>query len=138
MEYLIGASLALGVGVFATVVGLDRSRAFYATVLIVVGSYYDLFAVLGGSAQALSLETLVFLGFAAVAVVGFRSNPWLIVAGLVAHGGQDLVHGQLIANPGVPAWWPGFCMAFDVAAGAYLAARLGLAGRGAPATVEAG
>jgi hypothetical protein len=33
----------------------------------------------------------------------------------------DSVHGELIANPGVPAWWPAFCLAYDVTAAAYLA-----------------
>lgn len=39
MEYLVGAGLALGVGVFATVVGFDRGRALYPVVLIVIASY---------------------------------------------------------------------------------------------------
>jgi hypothetical protein len=30
-------------------------------------------------------------------------------------------HGQLIANPGVPAWWPAFCSAYDGVAAGYLA-----------------
>ena len=46
---LIGTGLALAVAVGAGAAGLDRDRAFYPTVLIVVASYYDLFAVLGGS-----------------------------------------------------------------------------------------
>ena len=33
-------------------------------------------------------------------------------------------HAHVIANPGVPAWWPGFCMAFDVVAGGLLAVLL--------------
>jgi hypothetical protein len=27
----------------------------------------------------------------------------------------------LIQNPGVPAWWPGFCLTYDIAAAGYLA-----------------
>ena len=46
MEYLIGVILTLAVAAFATVVGFDRERAFYATVLIVIASYYALFAVI--------------------------------------------------------------------------------------------
>lgn len=34
-------------------------------------------------------------------------------------------YAQLIANPGVPAWWPTFCLTCDVTAGVYLAWRLG-------------
>ncbi len=48
MELLIGTGLALVVGAFATVAGYDRDRSFYPTVLIVVASYYDLFAIMGG------------------------------------------------------------------------------------------
>jgi len=40
---------------------------------------------------------------------------------LAAHGIFDLVHPHLYANPGVPAWWPWFCLAYDLAAAAYLA-----------------
>lgn len=118
--FLVGAALALGVGVFATLVGLDRDRAFYATVLILVASYYELFAVMGGSASALVPETLAFGGFLALAAIGFRTSLWLVVLGLAAHGLFDFVRGDLIANPGVPAWWPMFCLSFDLVAAAYL------------------
>lgn len=123
MEYLVGAGLALGVGVFATVVGFDRGRAFYPVALTVIASYYDLFAVMGGG-RALPVETAVMAGFVALAVVGFKSNLWLVVAALLGHGMFDLVHPQLVENPGAPGWWPMFCLAYDVAAGGYLAARL--------------
>lgn len=46
---LVGCVLALVVALFARVVGLDRDRAFYPTVLVVIACLYDLFAVLGGS-----------------------------------------------------------------------------------------
>jgi len=121
VEYAIGVVLALAVCVSATLLGLDRDRAFYPTVLIVIASYYALFAVMGGSARALALESAVIAVFLAAAVVGFKRSLWLVVGGLVAHGVFDFVHGDLIANPGVPAWWPPFCLAYDVVAGAYLA-----------------
>jgi hypothetical protein len=43
------------------------------------------------------------------------------VVALVTHGVFDLTHATLVDNPGVPAWWPPFCLAYDVMAGAYLA-----------------
>ncbi|MES2344252.1 MAG: alpha/beta hydrolase [Pseudomonadota bacterium] len=124
MEYLVGAGLGLAVGAFATWVGFDRGRAFYPVVLVVIASYYDLFAVMGGSAPALGIETLGLAAFAAVAVLGFRTNLWWVVAGLAAHGIQDLFHASLVDNPGVPPWWPAFCLTYDLAAAAWLAARL--------------
>ena len=121
MAFLVGTVLALSVGLFATLTGLDRDRAFYPTVTIVVALYYALFAVMGGSAYALATECIAILVFVGAAVTGFRKSLWLVVAALAAHGLFDFVHGHLIANPGVPAWWPAFCGAYDVVAAAFLA-----------------
>lgn len=121
MAVLVGALLALAVGLFATAIGLDRDRAFYPTVTIVIALYYALFAVMGASTHALILESLVGAVFVAVAAVGFRSSLWIVAAALVAHGIFDLVHASVIANPGVPSWWPQFCLTYDVSAAGYLA-----------------
>jgi hypothetical protein len=121
MEYTIGLLLSPAVFGMAIGVGLGRDRSFYSTLMIVIASYYVLFAVMGGSGQTLILESLVAAGFFAVAVIGFRRNLWFVVAALVCHGLFDLVHHHVIDNPGVPLWWPGFCLTFDVAAGGCLA-----------------
>jgi hypothetical protein len=121
---MIGATLAVAVGLLGTHAGLDRDRAFYPVVTIVVASYYSLFAVMGGSSRALVLETLVGALFLVAAVAGFRSSLWLVAFALAAHGIFDLVHGALVANAGVPRWWPEWCLAYDVAAAAYLGWRL--------------
>jgi hypothetical protein len=121
MPFLIGMILAVSVGVSATTLGLDRDRAFYPTVMAVIASYYALFAVIGGSPHALLIESLVIAIFLGAAVAGFKVSPWWLVGALAAHGIFDLVHDRLIANPGVPAWWPQFCLAYDVTASAYLA-----------------
>jgi len=117
----IGAGLALFVGFGARLVGWDRDRAFYSTVLVVVATYYALFAVVAGSMQALGAEMLPIAVFIAASVVGFRRSMWLVAVGLAAHGVFDFAHGHWITNPGVPAWWPSFCAAYDVTAGAFLA-----------------
>jgi hypothetical protein len=124
MQYLIGLILSLAVAALATVVGFDRDRAFYPTVLIVIASYYALFAVMGASGRAIGIEALSASGFLFVAVLGFKKNLWLVAAALIGHGVFDLVHHSLIENPGVPQWWPGFCLTFDVVAGGWFAALL--------------
>ncbi len=121
MALLVGVTLAIAVGLLARVGGLDRDRAFYPTVTIVVASYYVLFAVMGASTRALVLESIVGGFFLAIAVAGYRSSLWMVAAALAAHGFFDLIHGRVISNPGVPVWWPQFCLAYDVTAGAYLA-----------------
>jgi hypothetical protein len=124
MEYLIGLLLSVAVAGFATAIGLDRERAFYPPVLIVIASYYVLFAVLGGSTRALWTEIVVAGGFLLFAVLGFQRSLWFAVAGIIGHGVFDFVHHVFIENPGVPRWWPGFCMTYDVIFGAWLAVRL--------------
>lgn len=121
MALLVGALLALSVGIFATGVGLDHDRAFYPVVTIVIAALYALFAVMGGSTRALVLESLVGAIFVAAAVAGFKRSLWVVVAALATHGVFDLGHGAVIANPGVPSWWPEFCLTYDVTAAAYLA-----------------
>lgn len=121
MEYAIGFVLALVVGIFATFIGMDRDRALYPATLIVIAFLYSLFAVMGGSTQALYLEIAAGIVFAALAVAGFRWTLWFAVAGLTAHGIFDFVHPYIIQNPGVPAFWPMFCSAYDITAAAYLA-----------------
>ena len=121
MPSLVGIGLALALCVLATIVGFDRERAFYPTVTIVIASYYALFAIMGGSLHALATESIAITAFLLISIAGFKKNLWLIVGALWAHGVFDFVHGNLIANPGVPKWWPAFCLTFDWVAGAYLA-----------------
>ena len=121
MEYAIGIAAAVGVGLFATVIGFDKERSFYPVMLIVIATLYLLFAAMAMSTGALVAEAIPALVFVVIASLGFRSTPWLVVAGLALHGVFDFFHRGLIANPGVPEWWPGWCLAYDVAAAVYLA-----------------
>ena len=124
MEYLVGVLLSLATVIFAAVIGLDRERSFYSTVLFVIATYYVLFAVMGASRRTLVIEIVIAGGFFLFAAMGFKGNLWLVAAALLGHGIFDFVRPSLIANPGVPRWWPGFCMAFDVIFGGWLALQL--------------
>ncbi len=124
MEYLIGTVLAIVVIGGCTIIGVARERSFFATMVIVVATYYVLFAAMADSGHALVLESLLAGGFIAAAVIGFRGSLWIVAAALVGHGLFDLVHHQLVTNPGVPQWWLGFCSSFDVTAGGLLAVLL--------------
>jgi hypothetical protein len=119
--YVIGVALALLVSVFARLAGFDRDRAFYPVVLAVIASYYVLFAVMGGSVHALLVEVLVMTAFVVAAVVGFKFSLWVVVSALAAHGVFDFFHARVVANPGVPPWWPAFCLAYDITAAGFLA-----------------
>ena len=124
MEYAIGVMLSLAVAGSAAAIGFDRERAFYPTVLIVIAFYYVLFAAMGASRRTLIIEIVVASGFLLFAVLGFKRNAWFVPAAMVGHGVFDFVHHLFIDNPGVPPWWPGFCLAFDTLLGAFLVVRL--------------
>jgi hypothetical protein len=123
MPLLIGLGLALAVGAFARLSGFDRDRAFYPVVLIVVGHYYVLFAIVAGGA-GLGVELAGLALFAALALLGFRRSLWIAAGGLALHGVFDFLRPGLLEAHGAPAWWPYFCLGFDGGAGAVLAAIL--------------
>jgi hypothetical protein len=122
MPYVIGIVISVGVALLGRYGGFDRDRAFYPTVLIVVGHYYVLFAAMGDSVQTVLLESAVMTLFVIAAVGGFKASLWIVVGALAGHGVFDAaVHGHILKNAGVPAWWPAFCLAFDVGAAGALA-----------------
>ena len=59
--------------------------------------------------------------FTLFAVAGFKRSPWVVVAALASHGVFDFFHAHIVKNPGVPEWWPAFCLSFDVGMAAFLA-----------------
>lgn len=117
---VVGVLLAVGVAALGKFTRFDEDRSFYSTVLVIIASYYVLFAILGGSGHALVWELVVAVGFSAVAIIGALYLPMLVGIGITAHGLFDLVHHVLIENPGVPTWWPSFCGSIDVALGLWV------------------
>lgn len=120
MAFTIGIVGALLAGISCTWLGMDRDRAMYPVVMIVIAFLYTLFAVMGGSTDALIAELIVGAAFVALAIAGFKISLWFVVVALAGHGVFDFLHPTLYANPGVPVWWPAFCSAYDVVAAAYL------------------
>ena len=120
LDVVAGAGVALLACGGARVIGFDQDRAFYPTMLVVIATYYVLFAAIAGAPAALGAEALVMVAFMAVAGLGFRRAPWLVVAGLAAHALYDAGHPWAHHHAGVPAWWPGFCLSFDGVAALWL------------------
>lgn len=125
MEVFAGALFGLAVIGLGYLTRQGTTRSFYSTVLIVIALVYVLFAVMTGTLDVVLTESIIAVGFIALAVVGARwPRPrWaggLIAGALVLHGGFDLVHDALIHNPAVPPWWPVFCAVVDVVIGAWL------------------
>ena len=69
MALMVGVLLGIAVGLFGTGTGFDRDRSFYPVVMVVIASYYALFAVMGASTQTLILEVLVGAVFITINLV---------------------------------------------------------------------
>lgn len=121
MAYFIGFLLATITALGARHFGLDRDRVFYPFVLSIVATYDVVFAMADGRAGVLLFEVAVLSLLLTVAVIGFRTSLWLVVAGLAAHGMLDSLHGLVLSNRGIPAWWPAFCATYDIAIAGMLA-----------------
>lgn len=138
MEFFVGIALALLVCGAAAGLGMDRDRVFYPAVLIATASYYVAFAIVDGGQAVLWSEAAIAALFIGMAVLGFKRNPWVVVAALAGHGAMDIFHDALVHNTGVPQGWPGFCMTFDLTAavlvGCVLAFRADKQARPAPAS----
>jgi hypothetical protein len=117
---LVGVLSAIAIAAFARYARFDQDRSFYPTVLVVIASYYILFAVMGGSRQALAWELVVAVVFSTVAIMGALHLPVLVGVGIVAHGLFDLVHPTMRENAGVPDRWPDFCGSIDVVLGLWV------------------
>jgi uncharacterized membrane protein HdeD (DUF308 family) len=120
MPIVVGVLLGIAIAALAKFTRFDEERSFYSTVLVIIASYYVLFAVLGGSSHALVWELLIAVAFSTVAIIGALFLPTLVGIGIIAHGLFDLVHDMIIENPGVPTWWPAFCGSIDVVLGLWV------------------
>jgi hypothetical protein len=120
MPIVVGVLLAVGIATLAKFTRFDEDRSFYAAVLVIIASYYVLFAVVGDSSHALVWELAIAIAFSTVAIIGALFLPTLVGIGIIAHGLFDLVHDVIIENSGVPTWWPTFCGSLDVLLGLWV------------------
>lgn len=96
----------------------------YSVGLLVLPGLYAFFA-LQADEPAVGIKEMIYgapyvvagLFFAFVSV---RRSAVVVGVLWLLHGLFDLVHGQLITNPGVPDGYPIFCFVVDVVVGAYL------------------
>jgi hypothetical protein len=95
----------------------------YALGLVGIAFVYIGFAVADGRRKVLAVESGVTGMFVIIAAAAITSTPWLLVAGLAAHGVKDLWQHRtrFVANT---RWSPPFCLVVDVAAAAIIAVEI--------------
>lgn len=107
----IGLFLALILIVFSKKIRFGKEAGYYFSLLVTVASYYVAFAFAAG--DAIISESYICFLFILIALAGALNNIRIIGFGIFMHGVFDVFHHQLIANAGVPDWWPTFCATFD-------------------------
>jgi len=119
----IGLMAAMGaIFMVRNILGSKGEQIFYAVFLIMIAAFYLAFTSYFGMAAAWRLETVVVVGFAAIALPGARL-PLALMLGYSLHGIWDLLH-ELQAHGAYSAFEPGqltpiplaygfFCAAFD-------------------------
>lgn len=119
---ILGLLIAFIAIAMAKDVGL-RPRGF-ALGLAVLPAIYMLFALMAGDMSATALEFAYGLPFFVLGYLCFKGGfkgSGLVVVGLWAlQAAYDAYHHLLVANPGVPFWYPPFCLGFDIMMVLYL------------------
>jgi hypothetical protein len=93
-------------------------RLVLTTFLAAMPLIYAWCAILRGDARDLALESIGVLVYGGAAVAGYLRWPWLIGAGIIAHGlGWDLWHHGHSSY--VPDWYSVACLVVDLGIGAF-------------------
>lgn len=121
-----GATIVLlGLARLAGTAGVAVERALIALFLAGMPVVYVVSWIAHGAGGAwLAVELAGLLLYGSMAVAGWRLAPWLLAAGVAAHGlAWDAWH---LAGPSyVPPWYAIGCLLVDVGVAAYVATRLG-------------
>lgn len=122
IEALVGA--AVGVLTIVAARTIRGQRWLYAIGLLTLPSLYALFAFHAGE-QAVGVKEMMYgIPFVVAGLVfsfvSIRHSAVAVGAFWILHGVYDLMHSRLIANAGVPDWYPVWCFSVDVVIGAYL------------------
>lgn len=124
MNYVVGILLSLVTCGVALLLPAGRDRWFFPAMVVVIVLFDVWFALMGGDRNALLFEAAILFAYLMTALLSYKFSLWLAVVALAAHGAFDLTHFMFFQNKGIPAWWPGFCMTFDVIAALFLGAML--------------
>jgi hypothetical protein len=88
--------------------------------LVVTALLYVGFALAGDRQQWLMTELLGFALFGSLAWLGLRVSPWWLALGWMGHVAWDVGLHLDQAEPLIGAWYPLFCVGFDLVVGGFL------------------
>lgn len=120
IAFIAGVGLAVVLAIFGKLTGYEKDRSFFPTLLIIIASYYLLFAILDGSPSTILIEIAAAAIFIVLAIWGSYKSTLIVGAGIALHGIFDFMYSYLYVNHGVPVWWPAFCAGIDIPFGLWV------------------
>ena len=125
MPVVLGGMLALALAAFANRRSAHHAVRVYATALIVTALIYVAFALIGRASRAWLLVEMGGVAlFGAAAAVGRRVWSPTLAIGWAAHVAWDLaLHRSGAGAVYTPAWYPWFCVGFDLTLAACILTR---------------
>ncbi len=111
---LIVTGSILGAGFL---LGYNRDRSYYSTILIVIALIYVLFGFMEGEPRRIIVEAVIALLFIVAAIIGERLTHMITGLFIILHGIYDVFHPQLLPGEAVPTWYPLFCLYVDLMLG---------------------
>ena len=118
LPILIGAVLGALLAIFARTRRAAEVRVLTLGLVVTALIYVGL--ALARDNQWLVTELLGFALFGGLAWLGLRVSPWWLALGWVGHVGWDVGLHLERAQPLVGAWYPLFCVGFDLVVAGYL------------------
>lgn len=124
-ELALGGVFGVGLVLLARSRGPRGERTVLAVGLVITALLYVVFALVGGArAPWLMLEVIGVMPFAAFAWLGVRASPMWLTIGWVTPVGWDVgLHLGAAAPTFVPAFFPMFCVSFDLVVGGAIVAK---------------
>ncbi len=123
---MIPALIGAAVGVLTIVLArsIRGERWLYSLGLLTLPGLYTFFALQVGE-KAVGVKEMIYgvpyvVAGLVFVFVSVRQSAIVVGVFWLLHGLYDLVHSQLITNPGVPGGYPIFCFVVDAVIGAYL------------------
>ncbi len=121
IEILSAVGCSLVIIILARVLSkVFTTKLFAMTILVSIAFIYVGFSLQGNPVNLIVLEIAAALVFYFIALIGFKSNPFLIAYGTIGHGLWDFLHHHsALISTSVPTYWPLFCAVVDLITGIY-------------------
>ncbi|WP_457654686.1 DUF6010 family protein [Rhodocaloribacter sp.] len=100
-----------------------KERRFYAVLLVGAAAVYLVFALRGRAGVWVGVEAAGVAAYGLVAWLGATRSAWWLAAGWLAHVAWDVALHATGATPFVPAFYPMFCVSYDVLVAVYIIRR---------------